>query len=100
MSVTLTKRTGESIRFFWTNPPAQNSFLDGFRLESAAAAAGPWNVEAAVFATAREVTRSADGHKFYRLASTKGASLAAYSPEIVEVNIDDTPPAPEGFSAE
>lgn len=95
----VTKRTGESVLFEWDYVPANESLIDEFRLESSPQASGPFSVvQGGLAPSARSVSKTASSHLFYRLAAVKG-SLAAFSVDLAEVVIDDTPPPPDNFRA-
>jgi hypothetical protein len=89
------KRTGEAVVFSWTFDPAQEAFITEFRLEKVDGSV----VQGGIAVTARTITKTAGTvTESFRLAAVKG-TLAAYADNVVEVVIDNTPPAPGAFGA-
>ena len=99
MATSITKRTGQSVLLTWEYPAADEVLIDSFLVESGPSAAGPWNSFQSVFANARSKTFSAGAvSEFYRVSAVKNGGASTPSTEVVQVVIDNTPPAPTNLS--
>jgi hypothetical protein len=99
MALSVVKRTGQPVTISWDYLVADEGLIDNFTIESSPNTGGPFASFAAVPQSARSKDFSApDAQTFYRVVAVKNGGASTPSVQVVQVIIDNSPPAPTNLA--
>jgi hypothetical protein len=99
MALSVVKRTGQPVTISWDYLVSDEGLIDNFTIESSPNTGGPFTSFAAVAPSARSKAFTApDVQTFYRVVAVKNGGASTPSPEVVQVIIDNSPPAATNLS--